>query len=575
MTRTLTRSRRLVLAVWALTALGSLALVWDTRAAGARTLELLFIYGSEKEEWIKEVTKAFNDARHRTGAGNAIHVKAVPLGSGETIDEVMSGRQKAHLVSPASKAFIVLGNADSRKKLGRDLIGPTRDLVRSPVVIAMWKPMAQALGWGKKSVGWSDILKLSRDPRGWAAVGKPHFKAFKFGHTHPDYSNSGLISLFAEAYFATRKTEGLTVADIQRPAVAADLEAIERSVVHYGSSTGFFGKTLYQSGMSYLSAAVLYENMVIESYQKVHLEVPLVAIYPKEGTFWSDHPVGIVQRPWVTSEHEEAAEVYIKYLLDRPQQQKALKWGFRPGDPGVALASPIDARHGVDPNEPKFVLKVPTPEVMRAIRQLWTAKKKRSRVVFVIDTSRSMIKEQRMKNAQTGALALLERMGDRDTAMLLSFSDKPAWVTKEGQEVTLNKAGRRKLERLIREELFCDGETALYDAIDTAHRYLQNHPKPEMINAIVVLTDGEDNKSKMTLKQLLRDIDYKQEKPTTRIFTIAYGTPGLVRGDADPKVLEKIAKATQAKFYKSTPKTIRSVFKDIATFFGAEEPPER
>ena len=26
------------------------------------------------------------------------------------------------------------------------------------------------------------------------------------------------------------------------------------------------------------------------------IRVPLVAIYPKEGTFWSDHPAGIVDR---------------------------------------------------------------------------------------------------------------------------------------------------------------------------------------------------------------------------------------------------------------------------------------
>ena len=34
-------------------------------------------------------------------------------------------------------------------------------------------------------------------------------------------------------------------------------------------------------------------------------------VYPKEGTFWSDHPVGIVDREWVTPERREAAEIYI------------------------------------------------------------------------------------------------------------------------------------------------------------------------------------------------------------------------------------------------------------------------
>ena len=57
----------------------------------------------------------------------------------------------------------------------------------------------------------------------------------------------------------------------------------------------------------------------------------MVAIYPKEGTFWSDHPVGIVEREWVTPAHREAAKVYIQYLLQRPQQERAITYGFRPG----------------------------------------------------------------------------------------------------------------------------------------------------------------------------------------------------------------------------------------------------
>ena len=42
---------------------------------------------------------------------------------------------------------------------------------------------------------------------------------------------------------------------------------------------------------------------------------PIVAIYPREGTFWSDHPAGIVEREWVTPAHREAAKVYFAFLL--------------------------------------------------------------------------------------------------------------------------------------------------------------------------------------------------------------------------------------------------------------------
>src|SRR5215813_9491980 len=123
---------------------------------------------------------------------------------------------------------------------------------------------------------------------------------------------------------------------------------------------------MYSSGQQYLSAAVLYENMVIESYgQEANLPFPVVAIYPKEGTFWSDHPVGIVQRPWVSKAHQAAAQLYIDYLMKDAQQRKAVKYGFRPGLERVPVTAPLDRKHGVDPeNEPKSEMVVPPAVLM-------------------------------------------------------------------------------------------------------------------------------------------------------------------------------------------------------------------
>src|SRR5262245_57012688 len=189
-------------------------------------LELLFTYGSEKEEWVSAVTDAFNRQKNKTSSGKQIFVRAVPEGSGESIDLLLNGASQAHLTSPASAAFIKLGNAQSRATTGKDLIGQTENLLRSPVVIAMWKPMAEAIGWGKKPVGWSNILALARSQQGWGGFGFGQWGQFKFGHTNPAYSNSGLISLFAEVYAATGKVANLTLDDVARPQVATFLDEI-------------------------------------------------------------------------------------------------------------------------------------------------------------------------------------------------------------------------------------------------------------------------------------------------------------------------------------------------------------
>ncbi|MGO9601332.1 MAG: extracellular solute-binding protein [Isosphaeraceae bacterium] len=445
------------------------------------------------------------------------------------------------------------------------MIKGTKNLVLSPVVIAIWKPMAQALGWPEKAIGWSDILTLAREPTGWATRGYPEWGAFKFGHTHPEYSNSGLVSILAEVYAAAEKHDDLTLEDLAKPAVARFLHDIESAVVHYGSSTGFFGNTMFANGPQALSAAVLYESLVIEFYDDSKLRGPLsydretfsvVAIYPKEGTFWSDHPIGVVQREWVTAEHRRAAQDFITYLLSKPQQQLAMRYGFRPGDENIPLTAPLDSRHGINPTEPKAILPVPPADVMDGIVDLWRKNKKRSHVAIVLDTSGSMRANQKMYNAQRGAVELVKMLDDQDHVALILFSDSAVSTVKPARV----GENRNAVLSSIRSAL-PDGQTAMYDAIKLAFDDLQRTDTKSVISAIVVLSDGVDNRSSYSLDQLVKAIQVDNERKLTRVFTIYYGT------DASKADMEKISSSTRARAYDGTPENIIKVFKDIATFF--------
>ncbi len=523
------------------------------------TVKVTFTYGSEKEGWIKDVTAAFNAEDHHLADGRSVEVDAIPMGSGDCIDELLQESRQADITSPASAAFIKLGNAESRAKTGKDLVGSTENLVLSPVVIAMWKPMAEAIGYGQKPVGWSDILALARDQRGWAAHGHPEWGPFRFGHTSPESSNSGLISILAEVYAATGKKNGLGLADVEQEKTAQFVSGIEQSVVHYGSSTGFFGKKMFSNGPQYLSAAVMYENMVIESYGTAYsLPFPVVAIYPKEGTFWSDHPVAIVDRPWVTPEKREAAKIYIDYLLAKPQQAKAIPYGFRPGAVDVPVASPIQPPPGVDPKEPQTTPEVPQPDVMHAILTLWHAQKKHANITLVFDRSGSMNDEHKIDNARAAALQLAGDLGDDDQFSLLSFSNRTAWPLRRAVMRSDREAAKASISGI-----YASGGTALYDAIGEAYdAHLQSQDQDaEKISAIVVLTDGADTDSRTSLEQLLQKIHFDNERHTIRVFTIAYGS------DAKKDVLGQIADATQAKFYEGNQQNIRQVLREIATFF--------
>ncbi len=79
-----------------------------------------------------------------------------------------------------------------------------------------------------------------------------------------------------------------------------------------------------------------------------------------------------------------------------------MRTGFRPADEKIPLAAPLDAAHGIDPDQPKAILPVPSSDVTKAILALWRQSKKHAQVALVLDCSGSMRVNQKMLNAQKG-----------------------------------------------------------------------------------------------------------------------------------------------------------------------------
>src|SRR6266849_2045295 len=268
-------------------------------------------YGSEKKTWLEEQASAFQQAAPRTKAGRPIRLQLKAMGSGEAVQGILDGTLQPHVFSPASGAYIALLDQRWLSVAGRTRpISPAGEpVVLSPLVIAMWRPMAEALGWPGKSLGWSDLLRVAADPKGWGTFEHSEWGSFKLGHTHPEFSNSGLLSVLAEAYAGAKKTRGLSLEDLDSKKTQSFLRTVEGTIVHYGKSTGFFADKMVERGPAYLSAAILYENLVIESYAKPSPSgFPIVSIYPVEGTFWSDHPYAILDAEWVSSDARDAGE---------------------------------------------------------------------------------------------------------------------------------------------------------------------------------------------------------------------------------------------------------------------------
>ena len=170
----------------------------------------------------------------------------------------------------------------------------------TPLMIAMPKPMADALGYPAKPIGWSDILTLAKDQQGWGAFGHPEWGPFKLGKTNPNFSTSGLNALIAQTYAATGKTVRAVGRGPRQPGgrrLRNRRRVHRRALRRHDADVPQQPYRADQRGqaLTYVSAVAVEEKSVIDynqgnpdgvlspGEQPRPPKIPLVAIYPKEG----------------------------------------------------------------------------------------------------------------------------------------------------------------------------------------------------------------------------------------------------------------------------------------------------
>jgi Ca-activated chloride channel family protein len=542
----------------------------------------------EKIDLMTALAKAFNGTDRAKLGNECIFVRPQKKSSGAAAqllytnwDEAVDGPRPV-IWSPAGSAW---GQIVNQKRIDggqQAIVGTGEPFMVTPLVIAMPEPMADALGYPAKPIGWADILNLAKDPNGWGAVGHPEFGPFKLGKTNPNFSTSGLNALIAQTYAASGKTSGLSAEDLDKPDVVAFGSSVESAVVHYGDTTLTFLNNLYRadqrsSALNYVSAVAVEEKSVID-YNKGNPDgildpgeqprppkIPLVAIYPKEGTLFSDSPYFILDAPWVNQKQKDAAKVFEDFVKQPENQEQVLKFGFRPGNSAVPVGDPIISAYGVDPNQPQTLLEVPQPRVLTALLDKWAAQRKKARVTLVLDVSGSMGDPADPKNPNSGTKLDLAKQALREAVDLFSPDDDISFVIfstglgpqRNENVVELVPSGRvadvgEKLRSTV-SALSADGNTPLYEVAKQTYQAGVAQFDPTRINAVVLLTDGknddgnpdDDQNQLQDLLNALRAGNEGQASHAVRVFPIAYGA------DADADTLKVIADASSSAVYSA------------------------
>ena len=557
---------------------------------------------SEKTDLLSQLGKDFN-ASNPTVGGKRVAVRPREKASGAGADQLDKGwadntdDPRPVIWSPASSAWGAVLDQRLTTSGRKPMAKQGTPLMNSPLVIAMPKPMADALGYPRTPIGWADILKLVNDPQGWATFGHPEWGPFRLGKTNPNFSTSGLHSLIAQNYAATGKTGGLTSEDLANPTVDTFNRTVESAVVHYGDTTLTFLNNWYRADQrgnpyGYASAVAVEEKSVID-YNSGNPNgvvepgevprkprVPLVAIYPKEGTLFSDSPFYVLDADWVSNEERDGAKQFIDFVQKPENQTKTLGAGFRPGNPQVAVAAPVVAANGVDPEQPQTTVEVPTGPVMVSLLDRWAEQRKSARVLLVIDVSGSMsepagkdgaTKLDLAKDAADIAIGQFKRddqVGLREFSTGLGPDNKQNFL----DLVPIAPIGTQE-ERMHTQisNLFPTNGTPLYAVTQASMTEMAAAYDPTRINAVVLLTDGKnedgnDGDDTAQRNELIRSLQQQtqgENATPVRLFTIGYGS------GADANTLRQMAEAANGNYYSATsdPTIINRVFTQVISNF--------
>ncbi|MBN1171704.1 MAG: substrate-binding domain-containing protein [Micromonosporaceae bacterium] len=237
-------------------------------------------------------------------------------------------------------------------------------LVRSVGVIAMPKPMADALGTAQ--VTWSTLVN-DIVPAGWGHYGKEAWGQVRIGMTDPATSTPALMAL---AGIATPDANGRPpsqgVATITRLKTSSFIAASTDELTAELSKADRQGE---QAALAYVSAFPALETDIIV-YNQGNPAVPLVSVYPSDGSFDADHPCIVLDSTWTDAGKAEVATKFLAYARGSKAQSVYTDAGFRDADRGAR--GDITADNGLIEKVPVAARAIPDPEAVAQLLTAWT-----------------------------------------------------------------------------------------------------------------------------------------------------------------------------------------------------------
>jgi len=336
-----------------------------------KPVELGIAYGTEKEKWLEWAVAEFA----KTEPGKSIKINLIPMGSVDGAKAVLGQDKRIHVWSPASSLVQALLTEPWEREHGASPILSDAPLALTPMVYVMWEDRHKAFAAKYGDLNWKTIAEALGEPTGWAAIaGKPDWGVFTFGHTKPSTSNSGLMSLVLMGYDYFDLMRGLKPAQVMEPGFLEWLTKAQQAMSTDQDSTGRLMTEMLRFGPSTLNGVMVYENLALSNLGTASGRWGAIKIvYPKRSV-WNDNPYYILNVPWSSPDHQQAAKVFQSFLLS-PEAQRVARdqFLFRPANvdlPIVERGSAFEKLTSVVQIDVPAIQR-PSAEVLNQLIQVW------------------------------------------------------------------------------------------------------------------------------------------------------------------------------------------------------------
>ncbi|WP_192808989.1 substrate-binding and VWA domain-containing protein [Actinomadura montaniterrae] len=480
---------------------------------------------------VSAVADGFNGADHRAG-GKCVRVTVRAAGPAG-VTALLSGQipagagvRRPDLWVPDSSLWLRL-----LSKPPRTVGGP---LARSPLVAAV--PRAQAAGTPGT---WTDLLHA-------AAPGERRSRAVRLVLADPSRTGAGIASLLI-----ARERDG-------DAAFAAFARSVRESTAP--DVAGEFG--LAAKAASQPAPVLAVPEQAVWEHDRKEPAAAFHAVYPRDGTLSLDYPFTIVDdRP--------GARLFERALRGGEARERFLAAGFR--DPTGRAPAAFARTSGLSA-APPAVLAEPDPALVRRTAQEWARLTLGSRMLSVLDVSGSMA--QPVPGSRLTRLQAIAQASQEGLALQPDDTELGQWIFStrlDGdrdwrQTVPMGPLGGRIGSVTRRQRILSslatlrpkpDGATGLYDTVLAAVRYMRRTYRPEMVNTVLVFTDGRnDDPGGPTLDRTVAALRAgREETRPVQIIVIGFGP------DVDTAELRRLADATGGSVYTArAPQDILRIF---------------